>query len=508
MLNLKDKLTQFFRDMIPTRRVTIYDPRQSPTTIATSMSPDAVQQIFASAQTGSVRDLFTLYRDILIADSHSQTQFNTRKIAVLGDVLSIQPEDKKVAADVQAADFIRSAIADVPGWIRACSYLLHSTLWPVAILEKVFAPSPTGYRLARLVPVPYELLDYSMGYLRIWYTHPELGTLLGTAHVPSEDRYVIHRGHLLEIPDNWGGPMRSIVFWWLLGAMDRDWWSQFLDKYGAPFLVGKYDQGDDTSRSVLERAFRMAVKLGGLVVSRETEVELKQASATDSGEAYEKFLSICQREKSKLILGQTLSADAQATGMGSGVADQQEGVRQDIRQFDAMSLGLTLRDQVAVQLLRINGIPGRVKFVWGGESTAEQANTGTLLKGLFQSGIELTDEGITSLGERLGLPLRRAAAKAPMPLSRGILPLATTFDAEVAVDDIARAGSAELVRAFRGSLAPVRRLIALSRSPEELERSLRQFYPDYPVDRQARLIEEALIAYTANGATGGATVNE
>jgi len=176
-----------------------------------------------------------------------------------------------------------------------------------------------------------------------------------------------------------------------------------------------------------------------------------------------------------------------------------------------MNLGITLRDQLAVQLLRINGLPGRVKFVWGGESTEEQKATGELLKSLAEAGIGLSDAGIAALSERTGLLLQRTQ-KPSMPGSGlsplSILALASTGDAELAVNDIARAGSAELARAFRGSLAPVRRLIALSKSPADLEAKLRAFYPDFPADRQARLIEEALTAYVANGAAGGATVTD
>ena len=91
---------------------------------------------------------------------------------------------------------------------------------------------------------------------------------------------------MLTTPDNRGGPMRSLVFWWLLSSMGRDWWARFLDKYGSPFLVGKYDQADDASRGVLERAFQWAVRVGGIVVSKQTEVEIIQASASQSGDAF------------------------------------------------------------------------------------------------------------------------------------------------------------------------------------------------------------------------------
>ena len=90
--------------------------------------------------------------------------------------------------------------------------------------------------------------------------------------------------------------MRSILFWWLLGVMDRDWWSRFLDRYGSPFLVGKYEQTDDQSRTTLERAFSAAVKIGGLVVSKDTDVEIKQAASQSAGEAFEKFYTISRRE--------------------------------------------------------------------------------------------------------------------------------------------------------------------------------------------------------------------
>ncbi len=516
-LTVAQRIAAFFTNLIPFSKRTAYDYRQAPMTLATSLDVDRVHAIFNEAQTGNVRDLFTLYRDIIVADNHIQTEFSKRKLAVLGDVLTSLPADKTQPLDGANAAAQDAAIKATPGFMDACIHLLDSCLWPVAIVEKIYAPTPTGYRIAKLVPVPYELLDYSFGYLRIWDTDPATGLQGGTAQVPDPARYIIHRGHLLSatLPDNWGGPMRSLVFWWLLGAMDRDWWSRFLDRYGSPFVVGKYEQGDDVSRSILQRAFSYATKLGGLVVSKETEVELIQTAAGNSGEAYAKFLEICQDEKSKLICGQT-SSHATSGGLGSGVSNQQEGVRQDYRQWDAVRLATTLRDQLFTQYFQINNLPGGVPTLsWGGESSKEQLSTGTLLESLAHSGVGLTDAGIAALGQRLGLLLQRAPVAsadggnagggmpfgAPAGLSAAQLTsLATTLDAHVAQDDIARAGSADLARAFRGSLAPVRRMIALSRSQQELEASLKAWYPDWPAEKTAKIVESALVAYAASGA--------
>lgn len=293
-------------------------------------------------------------------------------------------------------------LGDVPGFLPACSHLLDSTLYPVAVVEKVYRPSLQAglrYELAELVPVPHRLLDFTEGCLKIWDSSQD-GQRLGSKHDADPGKYIIHRGHLLSSPDNWGGPMRSLVFWWLLSVMDRDWWGRFLERFGAPFIVAKYDQADDDTRQKLEIAMSLASRLFGVVVSRQTEVELLQAAASQSGDAFEKFHTVCNREKSKLVLGQILSSDAESTGLGSGVAKGHQDVRNDIRQFDGTMLGATLRDQLVKQFMRINGIPGRApRIVWSSDRIEID---GQLLSSLSSAGLELTDSAINVISDRLG----------------------------------------------------------------------------------------------------------
>jgi phage gp29-like protein len=282
--------------------------------------------------------------------------------------------------------------------------------------------------------------------------------------------------------------------------MDRGWWARFLERFGAPFLVGKYDQADDASRRILERAFDFATKIGGLVVSRETEVEIKQAAGTNSGDGYERFLTICQREKSKLIIGQTLSAEAQSTGMNSGQSSAHEAVRDDIREFDAMMLSTTLRTRLFNQLMEINRVPGHTpNILWGGESAKEAGLTGTMLQALAQAGLRVTDKGIPTLSKKLGIPVERS------PTPAAPVPFVTTFAVpppapELAdLDRVATAGAADLAAAFRGELAPVATIIRESRTARECEERLREFTAAWKPDRSASVLEQALTAYAANG---------
>jgi phage gp29-like protein len=503
--SIKDSIAQFFRDLIPTRVVTRHDPRSISAALAHTVTVDRVAEIFRSAENGHTELLFALYRDIIIAHSHLQGRFADRKRAVLGDTLHVQPFAKKVAVDVAAAEAVWP-ITQHPDFSGACNHLLDAALWPVAVVEKVYRPSTKPglkYELARLVPVPHDLLDFTTGKLRIKDTD-EAGRPLGTSHDATPHRYIVHRGHLLTTPDHWGGPMRSLVFWWLLSTMGREWWGRFLDRYGGAFMVGKYDQGDDESRSVLERAFQFSTKVGGLVVTKETEVEIKQAAAGDSGQAFASFYTLCNEEISKLILGQTLSSDAKATGMGSGVANTQDAVRQDIRQFDARQLGVTFTTQLAAQFLFINGLKGQAPlFMWGAISSAEMKALADVLTALSTSGLQVTDEGIETLSDRFGMPLQRTpAVAAPNPFSSFSVHAAKGItDAE---DGVARAAAASLAQTLGTHHARIAQIVRESRSPSDALAKVEAYTTNFDRREAARIVEEVMIAYLANGSASAA----
>lgn len=509
--SLTQKLLEYLDSRIPRKGRTNFNPLMIPPAIAHTITVDRLFDILRAAEAGNTGDLFALYRDIILAHSHLQAQFATRKRAVLGDTLNLHPFDKKSAEDIAAVD-VCWPLTLHPDWFSAANHLLDSSLYPVAVVEKVFRPSAVpgqAYELARLIPVPHELLDFTDGRLRIKDVD-DRGNPLSTSHDADPASYIVHRGHLLTAADHWGGPMRSLLFWWLLGTMGREWWARFLDRYGMPFVVGKYPEGDDESRTVLASAFSLAKRLGGLVVSSETEVEIKQAAASDSATAFERFHVICNEEISKLILGQTLSADAKATGMGSGVAAEQGAVRDDIRQFDAQRLGQTFSAQLALQLLQINGKKGRPPiFAWGAVSIAEMKAKADFLTALKSAGLRVTDDGITTLSEQFGIPIERDQGGG----GGGLFPFSSsglrTFAATAPIlqqDVIASKAAAQLAQTLGRHHAPIARLIRESTSPDDALQKVQAYMTHSApgVAERARIVEEVLLAYAANGAVAHA----
>lgn len=524
--------------LIPTvTKILRIDTRQEPSAIAHTMDVDKLASILRSAEGGDMEDYFSLCRDVIAGHGHAQSQFGTRKLAVIGDKPVISAEDKDVAEDVAIAKLIKEQTENLDELLDVYLHLLDSTLYPVALVEKLYRPSAKPgwrYELAELRAVPHRLLDWTSGELMIWDVDCQ-GNKLGTRHKPDPIRYIVHRGHAFtNLPDTWGGPMRAVLFWWLFSVMDRHWWARFLDRYGAPFMVAKYDESDDAARYTLSNAFAAAAKVFGIAVPKHVDIEMVQAQTSSAGDAFKAFHEVANNEISKIIVGQTASSSGTPGKLGNDEA--QDNVRQDIRQFDALRLAHTLRTQLFLPLCRLNGWTGKPPLIaWGSESPADLEAIGKLLPGLEAAGIELTDDGIDTLSQRSGLGLQRAPkpvippplagpadpeddleleeeepdpARPPgrgKPLAAGLPALRRPTAAErrsdrarASNDAIARAGAEDFAEAMRVSMSPIAKILAASDSLDDFERRLKARFPALPSRKAAAVMEAALIANATN----------
>ncbi len=410
--------------------------------VASNAKVSEIQSMIRAAEQGDPSRLFAYYRDLLLSGSHVQSEFAKRKLAILGDTLSVMPCDKENPDDVRAADACKEAIENCENWLDAMTFMMDSCLYPVSVMERLYQPAEPAessevrlrYTLKRFEPVNYSLLCFRGPYqlpnppegapveweadLRLWPTDASGQIIKDVTRAQLLDpmRHIVHRGHLLiGVRDSWGGPMRSIIFWDLLAKLGRDWFGRMMERYGNPFIVSKVDKTDKDAVTFLQEALSLATKIGGLVVDTETEVELKEAMLSGAADGYEKFLGVCHREISKVVVGQDLSAQSAPTGLGSGVANLQAGVRQDIRMFDQLKLAETIEKQVFKPFLKVNGLKGSAKIRWGGLSPEEAAATGALLVNLANANLEPTDDSINVISERIGFAVQRKAVAPPAP---------------------------------------------------------------------------------------------
>jgi phage gp29-like protein len=240
-------------------------------------------------------------------------------------------------------------------------------------------------------------------------------------------------------------------------------------------------------------------------------------------DAHEKFINVCNREISKLVVGQTLSSDAQSTGLGSSVGKLHSDVREDIRQWDQVKLGETVRKQIFEPFLRMNGLKGAAPTpAWGGLSEDQAQVFAVTLNTLKQAGFEPTEEAIPTVSDRMGFPVQRVAPPPPMfpPMlnpapgqpakneggeemegdkadaadddGKGLKIFSAGNQQLLPTDRVAMARARVLGEAYRGAMAPFRNIILSSGSREECLQKLAAAYVDWQPDRLVSELEAAL----------------
>ena len=376
------------------------------------MDVDQVASVIRQSESGNSAPFWRMCRTIILNDAHIQSELFKRKNAVLGDDLTVTPwsNDKR---DVEAAEAAEAMLTNLPSLSQTLMHLMDAVVYPLSIAEKVFGPADPAHpelgrrtALVELVPVPYRLIGWDSNGQPVVTDRENFG---GFIDVPPIDlsRYMIHRGHMLSAPDRYGGPMRTIFFLALLSAMDTTWWARYLERSGSPFIVGRVNAEDDRDRRILEAAISYANQIGGMVISTDSQVELKEAAGI-AGDGFEKFKAHCRSEISRIILGQTLSSIASSTGMGDGAADLQGEVRQDVRKFDARTIGTRIRDDVVAQWLILNGYSGRPPTIsFTGDTTEEIKRTIEGIKTLKEAGFEPTDDAIPEISQKVGYKIQR-----------------------------------------------------------------------------------------------------
>lgn len=479
---------------------------------------DRLHTAFRSAEAGDTTDLFGLYRDMLGSHSHAQAEFSKRKLAVLGNDMVITPKDSDDAAQVLLAEAVKEHLSSIPDLIHTLGHILDSTLYPVSVTERLYrASSREGWRyeLADLKKVEHHNLTWPDGQFSFKKTDDD-GNFTGVDELIDTTSFIVHRGHLLtSLPDWHGGPMRAIMFWWFFSVASRDWWSRFLERFGSPFLVGTYDSNDDGARFELQDAFRAAQRIFGIVVSNDADIKMEQANAQGGGDAFEKFHSVANREISKIIVGQTLSAEGQNLGLGGGQGDAQSEVRDDIRKFDSRMLAQTIRTQVLAPLWRVNAWTSPMPDVsFGGESAEDQAVTGDILRSLGAAGLRVTDDGIDTLTKKIGFSIERDNGGAPLSFTAlsskeeftprdPFIPsvarrAARKRQARSATESMLSAASPRLAKIMTSQFEQFAEAIEKSNSPDEAIENIATLTADFDTSEAVTLITNTLTAASVN----------
>lgn len=183
----------------------------------------------------------------------------------------------------------------------------------------------------------------------------------------------------------YGEALLSRLYWpWFFRYNGWKFWAKFLERFGAPLLVGK-----STDTKAMVSALLLAHSQAVIGIDRADSVEAVGASGGNNGAAFESFETALIRRVQKLVLGQTLTSGTDGGSGNRALGQVHNSVRNDKRDSDIRLVRPTVQHLVD-SLCQLNGFqPLEVVFA---DETGLEADRATRDKDLYAVGVRFTPE--------------------------------------------------------------------------------------------------------------------
>lgn len=315
------------------------------------LDPAGVARALRQADQGDITRQTQLFDDILDKDAHLRSEYEKRQSAPLTlDWRLVPPRDASRAEKKYTAwaeEILRDVVDDLED----------------VILHMQEAP---GYGFA-----PIELEWRYIGRERIPTFHPRPQTWFqmsmdrrelrlidgtGTGQAPVPMGWIMHTARKVKTGYlGRAGLFRPALMLFLYSAYAVGDLAEFLEVYGLPIILGKYGAGAEASeKNSLMRAVAALGRDARAIMPEDMKVEVMKVTGSGDAAPHMSLVDWADRAKSKLILGQTLSAEAKSAGIGNGDATLHREVRSDIRASDARQIAATLTRDLVYPLLAFN----------------------------------------------------------------------------------------------------------------------------------------------------------
>lgn len=322
------------------------------------LTPARAARILRDADLGDITAQAQLFDDMVDRDAHLRCEYDKRAGAVLGLDWGIEPPKDATAAEKAAAAWVEEILRDVVDDLEdLITTMMDGVGHGFAPIELEWCHEG-GEWLPRFHPRPQTWFRTDMSRREL-----RLNDGSGDGAVPVPMGWIIHQhkkvktGYLGR-----AGLFRAVLWPFLYKAYSVGDFAEFLEVYGLPMIVGKYASGANSDeKSSLMRAVAALGRDARAIMPDGMQIEImKVAAGGAGGNPHMEMVAWADGAQSKAILGQVLSAEAKATGMGSGVADLHAEVRADIRVADARQIAGTLTRDLVYPLIAFNrpGIDG------------------------------------------------------------------------------------------------------------------------------------------------------
>lgn len=319
---------------------------------ASGLTPQKLAGLLRSAEEGDAVAYFELAEEMEEKDLHYLSVLGTRKKAVTRLPITVEPAndsaeakaDAKLIEDWLERDTLRSELFDMFDAIgKGVSFV--EIIWETSDL---WLPAQLKWRH----PTWFEF-DRTDGET------PLLKNASGIGEPLPYGKFIYHVH-----PAKSGLPVRcglarAIAWGWMFKNYAIKDWVSFLEMYGQPIRVGRYDPG--ATEGDIRKLMRAVAQVGtdaAAVYPRTMDLEfINGKTGTAPNELWRSLAEYIDDQVSKAVVGQTSSSDAKASGIGSGQSDLHGQVREDIRDDDGAIGAATINRDLVRPIIQFNRGP-------------------------------------------------------------------------------------------------------------------------------------------------------
>lgn len=479
-------------------------------TVASGITPERLASLLQRAVDGDPHDYLTLAEEMEEKEPHYASVLSTRKRAVAKLPTQIEAASDS-PRDIEIADAVRELIKRA-GYKALKEDLLDALGKGYSAIEIDW--DKTG---SRWFPRAYKWRDPRFfQFDRVTQTELRLrdeADLVDGIELPPY-KFIVHFPKLKSGLPIRGGLARLAAWSYMAKMYNFKDWLAFVEIFGMPLRVGKYgSSATDDDIQILKTAVANLGSDAAAVLPESMKIEFEKAATSTGGEKlFQGLAEWVDKQISKAVLGQTMTAD---DGSSQAQAKVHDEVRGDITESDAEQLEETLNLQLVRPFVDLNfgpqeSYPYLQLFIKKPEDI--KALTDALDK-LVPLGLKVEQSVIR---DRLNLPdpgenakpedlLRPPASAAPAPpalnhQAHGVHQCpncSTALNQEGALvrnmsDDFAYRLGSEAAAAMDAMVDQVRDLVMTAGSLEEIRDQLFALYPQMNSATLGELLSTAL----------------
>lgn len=320
-----------------------------------NLSPQKLASILRELDSGYCRNAMNLFDDMEEKDLHLAAVMQTRIMAAAAPPRRILPasddDDRR-----RHADFVREVWEGLEERARLVNDLLSAIGRGFSIAEMMFELRE-GWLIVNGIKVcPPSLFSFAdpdnPGVLLDFPRYQTPGKIKGEA-IPRE-KFIFHAHRSFS-----GGPLRAglyrgIAWYYLFTNFSIKDWMSFMDIYGIPLRLGRFKpSADDRSREILKKAVMNLGSDAAAVISEDTTIEFIETRLSGSHDLFQKAVEFFNRQKSKSVLGQTLTTEQGDSG-SYALGSVHDRVRADLTRLDCILLDETLTRDFIIPLINAN----------------------------------------------------------------------------------------------------------------------------------------------------------